>query len=508
MADENECNQLRQEVLKDLLDRAYEQENSGDFYAFVDTQGLGRDDRCIPEIIEKVYDSARCHLDPEGWLEMCLYSSLVGDVQDVSQTVWGRFLMDDLMEYLDCQIRILEQCVTDMENSEGLDKPIVNYKETLEQLRQLRCADTWDEVVSRKNLSYGRLTFPRKNVDLELTERVKAARNACKEGLEKKLQTFTDTSEQVLRDLSQTAAAVRGLVCLVRQFDRDYSAVKRSGRVLDFGDLEHKTLDLLLGKNRKEPTAAAGEIGRRYREILVDEYQDSNGVQDAIFDALTREKQNCFLVGDVKQSIYQFRLADPGIFLKKYQSYVPAEEAQPKQGRKVLLSHNFRSGPEVIEAVNDVFFTCMRPGTGGLRYGEAEALRKGEGVPHPPFDNGAVELYAVDVQRETYPEEAAFVAERIHQMLHSAMPVRDGDGFRPVTPEDIVILLRSPGSAGRYFQQALEERGIRCSSGGGMDLLQTGEIATFRSLLQTIYNPRQDIPLVSALASPPGKRIN
>ena len=502
VADENECRQLREGVLKDLLDRTYEGADSADFFAFVDTQGLGRDDRYIPEIIEKVYDSARCHLDPDGWLDMCLQSSMTRQVQDVSETVWGKFLMDDLMEYLDCQIRIMEQCLEDMQRSDGLDKPCLNYRETLIQLRELRESETWDQVVGRKNVTFGRLTFPKKNVDTELIERVKAARNACKEGLEKKLQTFTDPSCQVLQDLAQTAAGVRGLVSLVRQFDADYSAVKRSGRVLDFGDLEHKTLDLLLGRSRKSPTAAAGEIGKRYREILVDEYQDSNGVQDAIFDALTREKQNCFLVGDVKQSIYQFRLADPGIFLKKYQSYVPAEEAQPRQGRKVLLSHNFRSGPEVIEAVNDVFSGCMRPRTGGLRYGEAEALRKGEGVPHPPFADAPVELYALEVQKETYPEEAAFVAERIDQMLRSKTPVRSGDGFRPVEPEDIVILLRSPGSAGKYFQKALEARGIRCSTGGSTNLLQTKEVSTLRSFLQTIVNPRLDIPLVSVLASP------
>lgn len=125
-----------------------------------------------------------------------------------------------------------------------------------------------------------------------------------------------------------------GLVALVRQFDRDYTAAKRSRRVLDFGDLEHKTLDLLLGKSRSQPTAAAREIGRRYREIMVDEYQDSNGVQDAIFEALTREKQNCFMVGDVKQSIYQFRLADPGIFLEKYENTSRLSRQSRDRGEK------------------------------------------------------------------------------------------------------------------------------------------------------------------------------
>ncbi|MBQ7000084.1 MAG: helicase-exonuclease AddAB subunit AddA [Oscillospiraceae bacterium] len=500
IGDESECREIRDTVLSDLLDRAYEQEHAEDFHAFVDTQGLGRDDRLVPQIIEKVYDSARCHLDPEAWLQSCLEAAQVEHVQDVSETVWGRYLMEDLQAYLEQHIRILEQCAGALERSDGLEKPAMNIRATIAQLKELQTAQTWDEIVQKRSIDYGRLTFPKKTGDAELCDRVKMARNSCKEGLSKKLSGFTDKSSSVLQDLMQSAAGVRGLILLVHQFDRDYSAAKRSRRMLDFSDLEHKTLDLLLGKNRSHPTVAANEIGQRYREILVDEYQDSNGVQDKIFEALTWERQNCFLVGDVKQSIYQFRLADPGIFLQKYHQYVSAEDAAAGQGRKVLLSHNFRSGPEVIDAVNHVFSACMRPEVGGLYYGDAEALR--EGVAHEVLKDTAVELYGVDVQEETYPEEAAFVAERIHQMLSEGVLVRKNGGMQPVKPEDIVILLRSPGSAAMYFQSALEARGIRCASGSGTDLLKTEEISTFRALLKTIMNPRQDIPLLSTLASP------
>lgn len=501
VADENECRELRETVLSDLLDRAYETVNdTPDFRAFVDSQGLGRDDRLVPEIIQKVYDSSRCHLDPEGWLDSCLKSTDVADVKDAAETIWGRFLLDDLHDYLDCQIHVLRQCVQSAEECPGMEKVSINLKETLNQVEALRRSDTWDAVVKNRDIDYGRLKFPRKNPDPELTERIKAARNACKKGLERKLHSFADMSEQVLADLEQSAAGARGLVTLVKQFDNSYSTAKKSRRCLDFSDLEHKTLDLLLGKSRGGPTAAAAEIGRRYREILVDEYQDSNGVQDAIFMALSRERQNCFLVGDVKQSIYQFRLADPGIFLEKYHSFVPAEEAAPGQGRKVLLSHNFRSGKEVIEGVNDVFRACMRPKVGGLHYSEREVLR--EGIPHEPLGDPGVALYAVDVREEAYVEEADFVAEKISNMLRDRTLIRKNGGMEPVAPEDIVILLRSPGSAGGYFQRALESRGIRYASGGGMDLLKTEEIATLRSFLQTIMNPRLDIPLISTLASP------
>ncbi len=501
VADENECRELRETVLMDLLDRAYEQAGEDeDFRAFVDTQGLGRDDRLVPEIIQKVYDSAKCHLDPEGWLQKCLEDAAVDGAADASETVWGRYLIEDLFDYIDAQLYVLRQCAAELDRCDGMEKAAVNIRDTLYQLERLRSSHSWDEIVSRRNIDYGRLTFPRKNPDPDLTEQVKAARNACKKGLEKKLHSFSDPSEQVLGDLEQAGAGARGLVSLVRQFDQDYRQVKRSRRCLDFSDLEHRTLDLLLGKSRTSPTAAASEVGRRFREILVDEYQDSNAVQDAIFSALTREKQNCFLVGDVKQSIYQFRLADPGIFLEKYTAFAPAGQAVPGEGRKVLLSHNFRSGGEVIAAVNDVFQTCMSPRVGGLAYGEAEALR--EGMPHEPLPEPGVELQAIAVREDTYREEADYVAQRIQAMLQSGAPVRGTDGFRPVEPEDIVILLRSPGSVGGDFQRALEARGIRCTSGGGVDLLQTQEIATLRSFLQTIVNPRQDIPLVSTLASP------
>ena len=501
VADENECGELRETVLAELLDRAYETEGEdSDFRAFVDTQGLGRTDKLVSEIILKVYDSARCHLDPEKWLDNCLRDASVEDVTDVSETVWGRYIVDDLRSYLDGQIGVMRKCCELAEAADGMQKPAVVLRDTLHQLQRLRDAAIWDEIIARKNIDYGRLTFPRKGIDADLAERIKACRNACKKGLEKRLRTFSDGSEQILADLSQSAAGARGLIALVRQFGADYDRAKRSRRCVDFGDLEHKTLDLLLGASRSGPTAASREIAQRFREIMVDEYQDSNGVQDAIFMALTAQRQNCFMVGDVKQSIYQFRLADPGIFLKKYHDYVPAEEANHGEGRKIMLNANFRSGGEVISAVNDVFNDCMSPQVGGLVYGENEMLR--EGIPHIPLPDAAIELYGIDVQEDTYEEESNFVAQRIQELLDGNHFVRNGEALRPIREEDIVILLRSPGSIGGHFQRALENRGIRCSTGGGNDLLQTQEIGVLRALLQTIANPQQDIPLLAALASP------
>lgn len=500
VADETETAELRRIVLSDTLDRAYtELGEDPEFRAFVDTQGLGRDDSSLPGLILQVFDSARCHLSPEGWLDACIDSFVHEAGSDVAETVWGQFLMTDLNHFLDGHILAVSKCLEASERTPNFDKVSQNLSSLVQQLTYLRQSETWDETASRFAIDFGTLRFPRKNSDLELTDRIKEVRDACKEGLKRKQRVFSDSSKDLLADMESVAPAVRGLVRLVRQFSSDYTLAKRSRRILDFGDLEHRTLELLLGRNRSGPTAVSREISERYREVLVDEYQDSNAVQDAIFSVLTSRRNNCFLVGDVKQSIYRFRLADPGIFLEKYKAYDDLSESAVGAERKVLLSHNFRSGKEVIDAVNDVFYVCMSPYVGGLQYTDAEALR--EGVPHVALPDPGVELYALETEEDSYGEEAAFVAGRLKEMIGSTM-VRSGDTLRPMTASDAVILLRSPGSVGAVFQRALEEEGIRCTIGGGIDLLQTREVQNLRDLLRTIANPRQDIPLISVLTSP------
>lgn len=497
VADENECRELRDTAMQQVLEEAYNAAGEdADFCAFVDTQGIGRDDRQVPDILLKVYDSARCHLDPAAWLHNCVESV----EPDGDETVWSRYLMEELFSYLDLQIGAMERCAELAAAADEMEKPAAMLRDTVYQLKRLRSSQTWDEVVARRHIDYGTLRFSKKCTDAELIDGIKAVRTACKKGLERMLRSFTDPSVQIMADLKDSAAAVRGMVKLVEAFGKRYDHLKRRRRILDFSDLEHKTLDLLLGKSRSGSTAVAYEIGARFREVMVDEYQDSNAVQDAIYSALTVRGQNCFMVGDVKQSIYQFRLADPGIFLEKYAAFAPAESAQNGQGRKVVLSRNFRSGGAVLSAVNCVFERCMCPKVGGLHYGEDEALH--EGVPHIPLGEPEVELYGIQVREDTYREEAAFTAQRIQELLDGTHMIRDKDTLRPIRAEDIVILLRSPGSVGEQYRQAVEQLGIRCSTGGGGDLLQTEEISVLRSILQTIQNPQLDIPLIAAMASP------
>ncbi len=500
VADEGECLQLQIKALEQVLNDTYETAATNpNFRSFVDSQGLGRDDRQIPEIILKVYNSARCHLNPDQWLDRCVAGE-EDSLTDAAQTAWGQYLIDDLRQYLALQIDAMKRCAAAGARAEGMEKPAALFEATIIQLQKLHDSKTWDEIVHNRQIDFGRLTFSKNCTDLQLAEQMKAIRNACKDGLAKRLRSFTDESAKILEDLTQSVSSARGLVSLVRDFAQCYDRLKKNRGILDFGDLEHRTLDLLLGKQRTNPTAVAAEIGERFREIMVDEYQDSNEIQDAIFTVLTKRRQNCFMVGDVKQSIYQFRLADPSIFIEKYNCYVPAESAGKNEGRKVLLSHNFRSSGGVISAVNDVFSRCMSPAVGGLFYGDEELLR--EGISHIPLKEPEVSLYGIDVQNDTYAEEASFVAEKIASLLDGTHYIRQKDDLRPIQAEDIVILLRSPGSVGGEFQYALQARGIRCISGDGADVLQSEEIATVRAILQIIHNPLQDIPLVAALTSP------
>ena len=506
VADETECQSLRQRAMDGVLEAAYEHiAESPQLQAFVDTQGFGRDDRAVPEIVASIYDAARCHLRPDAWLEQCLEKT---EAQDAGQTPWGRYLIDRFQAYLADQAELLRRALRLAQTQEDLGpKYGPTLQENLRQLEALGACRTWEALRAHRLEGFGRLNAVRKPKDPELAERIKALRKSCWEGVKARQAPFAVDSHTLLGDLEQSHLALQGLVQLVREFAKAYEGEKRRRRVLDFGDLEHKTLELLLGREASGPTRAAREIGKRFREVMVDEYQDTNEVQDRIFEALTRERGNCFLVGDVKQSIYRFRLADPGIFLKKYREFVPAGEANPGQGRKILLSENFRSGGEILEAANHVFRCTMSTSVGGLEYGEAEALR--EGVPHLPLPQCPVEFHGIQLTPgpggETavkYEAEAQFVAERIDQLLREPAMIRQGEALRPVRPGDMVILLRSPGSCARYYRSALEARGIPALAGAGGSMLDTGEAAVLRSFLQVLDNPLQDIPLEAVLASP------
>ena len=504
VADEPECADLRSIAMEAVLEEAYGTigENPA-LQAFVDTQGFGRDDRAVPELVGAIYDSARCHVRPQAWLERCVTQGDTRGLRDAGETVWGAYLIDRLHCYIDGQTESMEEALRLAREQEDLGpKYGPTLEENLRQLRALRACGTWDEIHENRIQDFGRLKAIRNPIDPEAAQRIKAIRKGAYEGIKARQAPFATASGKLLEDLEAGSLAVQGLVHLVTAFGERYRREKERRRVLDFGDLEHRTLELLLGKNCTGPTRAAREVGSRFREVMVDEYQDTNEVQDRIFSALTGERGNLFLVGDVKQSIYRFRLADPGIFLEKYRTFLPAERAKPGQGRKILLSENFRSGPEVLEAANEVFRCTMCPQVGGLYYSAEEALRPG--IPRSPLPQSAVELHCIELEDtvKKYEAEARFVARRIRELLEAPAMVRAGEGLRPVEPGDVVILLRSPGTSAQYYLDALRAQGIPAATDAGGSILTTGEISVLRSLLQVLDNPLQDIPLEAVLASP------
>lgn len=502
-AEENECAELKELAMEAVLEEAYGRiDQDADFRTFVDTQGAGRSDKDVPQIIEDIYTRARCHVDPESWLHTCTEQCNTEKMRGAEETIWGAYIMDGMRAAAEDQIALLENLHAQVMRTD--DQSLKNgpvLEDCITMFRALADCKTWDSVGAFRGVSLPRLKIVKSPADPDLADRVKAVKGAAADALKAMLSPFGSNSETLLSELQGSAAAVRGLEKLVLAYGKAYDREKLRRHVLDFSDLEHKTLELLLGSHLTGPTRAAREIGARFREVMVDEYQDSNEVQDRIFSTLTSQKGNCFMVGDVKQSIYRFRLADPTIFLDKYSRFAPAEEEVPGEGRKILLSRNFRSGAAVLEAANEVFSLCMCEAVGGLRYGPGEALRARDDLT--PLPQPAVELHCIEGKIGGKDQrESEFVANRIRELLDAKTPIRGKDGLRPVEPGDITILLRSPGTNAAQFIAALEARGIPVTTESTKDILGSDEISILRSLLQVLDNPLQDIPLETVLASP------
>ena len=312
-------------------------------------------------------------------------------------------------------------------------------------------------------------------------------------------------SEQLLRELEQTAPAMEALLELTLDFDREFEKDKVQRGLVDYSDLEHYTARLLTDEAGR-PTALARQLSERYGEIMVDEYQDVSRVQDTIFRAISRDGKNLFMVGDVKQSIYRFRLADPEIFTEKYESYSDDGTALPGQPRRILLRENFRSRREILTGANEVFSLCMSRRLGDIDYDQAAALRYGAGyegeVPVPEL----ILLDAQDGGEEESPDkterEAAFVAEKIKALVESGCMISGREGPRPLEYGDIAILLRSANTVGPVYRRALMERGVAVASVQGGDYFDSIEVSTLMSLLAVLDNPHQDVPLIAVLRSP------
>ncbi len=504
VCDDEEGNQLRARALTDTLEAAYQSvQTDAQLAAALDMLGAGRDDRAINELILKLYEGVQCYGDPAARMTALRQMLDVSACSDAGQTIWGEYLIGEFRRYLALCDRALADACRIVDETDALAPYSATFHANLTAIQSLACQTTW-EAMRCGTIDFGRLASIRKCDEPEKKEYVQALRKKVVTGIRAKQEKFSLTSADALADLRLSGDALQGLLTLVSGFSERYRRAKLQRHALDYNDLEHETLRLLT-KSSGDPTATARELSQRFTEIMVDEYQDTNRVQDAIFTAISQNGQNLFFVGDVKQSIYRFRLADPGIFLEKYRRFADYTQAAPGEPRRILLSVNFRSHPAILEAANDVFRLTMTPRVGGLSYGEAEALHPF----HPDVDMGEppVELHCIDMQElpkqppVTRAEiESEFIAERIASLLRESS-IPDGDTLRPIRPEDIVILMRSLSGRAQTYMDALRRRGISCVSGSD-DLFAGEEIRFLIALLRVIDNPRQDIPLVTVLLSP------
>ena len=337
---------------------------------------------------------------------------------------------------------------------------------------------------------------------------MKNLRTKAKKELDKISEMLEGNSAQLLEDMKLAAPAVRGLMDLVIEFQHAYQQEKEKKDVLDFSDLEHFSVRLLTENETGEPSELARYWSSRFVEVMVDEYQDTNQVQNVIFTAISDRGRKLFQVGDVKQSIYRFRLADPTIFLGKYLRFPTWEEAEINGPRSIVLSRNFRSRSQVLEGCNDLFRAIMSEEFGELDYTEDQALYPGASYPEcdRPVELTLLDLSGYEGEEFKKPnkhlQEARWVASRIRSLLEDGFLVGSEGAQRVLEPSDVMILLRSPNTVLHHYIRALNEQGIPWSAEGSEDIFQSTEINVALSLLRVVDNPRQDVPLISVLRSP------
>jgi len=520
LCDEAEAQILMSRTLEQVLDQRYEGLKGDDPFAqLADTLAAGRDDSRLSQIVLDIHGRIQSHPDPAGWLAEQKQVWQLEGVTDLSHTDWGALLLQDTRQQaqwcLGRMIQALELCTGDELLEVNYGASIV---ETAEGLQKLVRAETWDQAAACLPIPFPAAGRKKKRKvpvsggeELEAAargERMKVIRSRCKKQMEKAAEQMTGDSAELLEELALSRPVVQALMDLVLDFQRAYEKEKRRRSLVDFSDLEHFAVQLLTDEYGR-PTALADSWAARYDEVMVDEYQDTNRVQNAIFDAVSNGGRTLFQVGDVKQSIYRFRLADPTIFLDKYRRFADGEEAEEGQPRRRVLSRNFRSRPQVLEGCNDLFRNIMSRQFGELDYTDDQAL-----VPGASFPEGAdyaLELDALDLsflgdqegEKENKDQlEARFAARRIRDLLKQPLMLADGEGTRPVRPSDVMILLRSPGSVLHHYIRALGEEGIPWVADGGSDFFGSTEVNVALSILQIVDNPRQDVALIAALRSP------
>lgn len=534
LANEQEINLLKQDVLEALFEQKYT-ETDTDFLMFVDHYGNERSDEALYEIILNLYKFSCSQPYPTLWLEHLKDSFALSEDTDIDTTVWAKIVRQQLeLSLLECQ-----HLVDDMiQNAEQIafDFYVPTFeadRELINQLFSLMDAP-WDELQKAMYaIKFATIARAPKETDEDLKKLFSDKRSKVKKIITAlKDQYFTITGSEQIADLIQVEPMMATMCKLTIDFAESFATAKRTKAIADFNDLEHFCLKILLAENstpeQAEPSAVAKALQEKYDEVMVDEYQDTNGVQEAIISLVRKQEEpNLFLVGDVKQSVYRFRLAEPELFLEKYRTY-------PTNGddfARIDLAQNFRSRPEILAAINFLFCQLMSPKVAELAYGEAEKLNPGPNYAATErcIVAGAVELSVIDrasseseeVQEQESDDpamgrkqdeeelsgfalEATFIAKRIQTLMDEGACVFDKElqNYRPLAWRDIVILLRSVKNKANVLLETLRNANIPSYANVDSGYFQEIEIQIMIALLHVIDNPYQDIPLASVLHSP------
>ena len=518
IAGEEELNLLRRQVLEDVFLSYYEDdEKASILYPLADMFGSDRGDDILMDTVSRMYTYARSLAWPEHWLKEAARAYDVAPDAVIDDMVWAGPIKDAVRRILEEDARLYDGVLYHLRQREAFAPACDTFVAEQAALRQAAQARSWNDL-SRfvRAIDFPRLKSLRKlsDDDKAVWERCKKVRDDVKKDVIKTLQAvyFSATPEEWLDGMRAMKPVMDGLVTLTLDFAKAYGAAKKEKGWIDFSDLEHFCLQILLAPDASPehpvPSAAAEELRSQYEEVFIDEYQDTNGVQELITRLVSGE-DNRFMVGDIKQSIYRFRLADPTLFLEKYQSFSRDEKAVQ---RCIDLGRNFRSVPVVLDAVNAVFSRAMTAEAAGMDYGEREKLYAGRQAPDDErWIGGPVEVDIVPTPSDeedddgstAFEKECRFIAGRIGELLASGRMAARKDGtLEPLSYRHIVVLLRSMAGKADVLIQALQEGGIPSYAEQSGGYFAAIEVQVMLALLRCIDNPEQDLAMAAVLRSP------
>ena len=529
VAEEGELKLLQSDVLDNVLERYYA-EGKSEFLTLSETIDTGKTDRLLKETILKLFSFAMSYPWVEEWLEGCRKPFHVENMEEFEALDMTAELLDYLANLSGQWAQQLRQCRNLALMEDGPQKYEALLQQETEMLEGITDCHTYQEYYQYiQGISFGRLPALRKFAgDMRKKEQVMKMRDEVKDSVKKiKAQFFFQSPHKVVEDIKKSRASADMLIEVTLAFIQAFAEKKREKNILDFNDQEHFALKILVDEHTHAPSRTAEELRKNYEEIMIDEYQDSNHVQEAILRAVSAEAEgghNIFMVGDVKQSIYRFRMARPELFMEKYEAYTSGES----ENQRVDLHKNFRSRPQVLETVNDIFRKIMNHDIGNITYDDQAALYAGASFPEgkpgmfdtrllviqPQEAGKSAENLQVKEPAGKLPEmkapelEARAVGTEIRRMMKGQL-VKDedsaqegGDALRPVSYGDMVILLRSLGEWADTFVKVLGEMGIPVRATSGTGYFSALEVQTALNLLKLLDNPRQDIPMAAVLSSP------